>query len=55
MVSNGGRISITLKVVFVTFGENKPHHFKSLKNREWLPGNTKVEEFYEYKNLGVVG
>ena len=22
----------------VTFGETKPHHFESLKNREWLPG-----------------
>ena len=35
----------------VTFGETKPQHFESLKNREWLLGNTKVEE---YKNLGVI-
>ena len=23
----------------VTFGETKPHHFESLKNREWLLGD----------------
>ena len=39
----------------VTFGETKPHHFESLKNRDlWLLGDTKVEELYEYKNLGVL-
>ena len=38
----------------VTFGETKPHHFESLKNREWLLGDTKVEALYEYKNLGVL-
>ena len=38
----------------VTFGETKPHHFLSLKNREWLLGDTKVEELYEFKNLGVL-
>ena len=38
----------------VTFGETKPQHFESLKNREWLLGDTKVEELYEYKNLGVL-
>ena len=38
----------------VTFGQTKPHHFESLKNREWLLGDTKVEELYEYKNLGVL-
>ena len=38
----------------VTFGETKPHHFELLKNREWLLGDTKVEELYEYKNLGVL-
>ena len=37
----------------VTFGETEPH-FGSLKNREWLLGDTKVEELYEYKNLGVL-
>ena len=38
----------------VTFGETKTHHFESLKNREWLPGDTKVKELYEYKDLGVL-
>ena len=38
----------------VTFVATKPHHFESLKNREWLLGDTKVEELYEYKNLGVL-
>ena len=38
----------------VTFGETKPHHSESLKNREWLLGDTKVEELCEYKNLGVL-
>ena len=38
----------------LTFGETKPHHFESLKNREWLLDDTKVEELYEYKNLGVL-
>ena len=38
----------------VTFGETKPHHFESKKNREWLLGDTKLEELYEYKNLGVL-
>ena len=37
----------------VTFGETKPHYFESLKNREWLLGDTEVEELYEYKKLGV--
>ena len=38
----------------VTFGETKPQYFESLKNREWLLGDTKVEELYEYKSLGVL-
>ena len=38
----------------VTFGETKPHHFELPKNREWLLGDTKVEELYEYKNLVVL-
>ena len=38
----------------VTFDETKTHHFESLKSREWLLGDTKVEELYEYKNLGVL-
>ena len=38
----------------VTFGESKPQHFESMKNREWLLGDTIVDELYEYKNLGVL-
>ena len=38
----------------VTFGETKLQHFESLKNREWFQGDTKVEELYRYKNLGVL-
>ena len=38
----------------VTFGETKLQHFESLKNREWFLGNTKVEELYDYENLGVL-
>ena len=38
----------------VTFGETKPQHFESSRNRECFLGDTKVEEVYEYKNLGVL-
>ena len=38
----------------VTFGESKPQHFESMKNRKWLLGDTIVDELYEYKNLGVL-
>ena len=38
----------------VTFGETRPQHFESLKDRERLLGDTKVEELHEYKNLGVL-
>ena len=38
----------------ITFGETKLQYFESLKNREWLLSDTKVEEIYEYKNLGVL-
>ena len=38
----------------VTFGESKPQHFESMKNRVWLLWNTTVDELYEYKNLGVL-
>ena len=38
----------------VTFGESKPQHFESMKNREWLLGDTIVDELYEYKNLGML-
>ena len=42
------------KSEIVTFGESKPQRFKSMKNREWLLGDTIVDERYEYKNLGVL-
>ena len=54
MVSNGGMISNHSKSGVVTFGKTKSQHFESLKNREWLLGDTKVEELYEHKNLGVL-
>ena len=38
----------------VTFGQSKPQHFESMKNRVWLLGNTLIDELYEYKNLGVL-
>ena len=38
----------------VTFGENKPIHSRLMKEREWTLGDTKVDELYEYKNLGVL-
>ena len=38
----------------VTFGETKPIHCKSMKEREWTLGDDTVEELYEYKNLGVL-
>ena len=38
----------------VTFGESKPQHFESMKNRVWLLVDTIVEEIYEYKSPGVL-
>ena len=38
----------------VTFGETKPIHSRLMKEREWTLGDTKVNELYEYKNLGVL-
>ena len=38
----------------VTFGETKPLHSKSMKEREWMLGDAIVNELYEYKNLGVL-
>ena len=38
----------------VTYGESKPQHFESMKNRVWLLGDTIVDELYECKNLGVL-
>ena len=37
-----------------TFGETKPIHSKSMKEREWALGDDTVEELYEHKNLGVL-
>ena len=38
----------------VTFHETKPQRFESLKNRELLLSDTKMEELYEYVSLGVL-
>ena len=38
----------------VTFGETKPIHCQSMKEREWALGDDTVEELYECKNLGVL-
>ena len=38
----------------VTFGETKPIHAQSFKERVWFLGNTLVDELSEYKNLGVL-
>ena len=35
----------------VTFGEPKPIHCKSMKERKWALGDDTVEEHYEYKGL----
>ena len=38
----------------VTFGETKSQCFISMNKRSWALGSEIVEEFYEYKNLGVL-
>ena len=38
----------------VTSGEPKPQHFESMKNCEWLLGDTIVDELYQYKYLGIL-
>ena len=38
----------------ITFGQTKPIHCKSMKEREWALGDDTVEQLYEYKNLGVL-
>ena len=38
----------------VIFGESKPLHCKSMKEREWALGVDTVEGLYGYKNLGVL-
>ena len=43
-----------LKSCVVTFGEAKSVHSRLLTEREWLLGETTVNELCEYKNLGVL-
>ena len=38
----------------ITFGEIKPLHSKSMKEREWMLGDAIVNELYAYKNLGIL-
>ena len=38
----------------IIFGETKPSHSKSMKEREWMLGDAIVNVLYEYKNLGVL-
>ena len=38
----------------VTYGETKPVHFEEMKEREWILGDSTVDDLYEYKNLGVL-
>ena len=38
----------------VTFGEIKPLHSKSMKEREWMLGDAIVNELSAYKNLGIL-
>ena len=50
MVSDGGNHS---KSRIVAFGESKPQHFESMKNRVWLLGDT-IVDLCEHKNLGLL-
>ena len=43
-----------LKSDVVTFGQTKSVHSRLLTEREWLLGETTVNELCEYKNLGVL-
>ena len=38
----------------VTFGETKPLHSKSMKEREWMLGDATEIELHAYKNPGVL-
>ena len=38
----------------VTFGETRIVHCELMKMREWILGLETVDEFSEYKNLGVL-
>ena len=35
----------------VISGGTKSHHFDSMKNHEWLIGETKMEELYQYSTV----
>ena len=43
-----------LKSGVITFGEAKSVHSRLLTDRDWLLGETTVNELFEYKNLGVL-
>ena len=53
-VLNWSKYIIELQSGIVTFGETKPIHAQSLKEREWFLGNTLVDELSDNKNLGVL-
>ena len=38
----------------VTFGETKPIHSQLMREREWMLGESVVDDLFEYKNLGVL-
>ena len=38
----------------VTYGETKPIHSQLMREREWMLGESVVDELFEYKNLGVL-
>ena len=42
------------KSAVVTYGETKPVQFEEMKEREWILGDSILDELYEYKNLGVL-
>ena len=43
-----------IKSGIVTFGETKCQHFISMNKHRWVLGSETVEEFCEYKNIGVL-
>ena len=38
----------------VTFGKRKPIHSQLMRAREWILGDSVVDELFECKNLGVL-
>ena len=38
----------------ITFGETKPIDSQLMREREWMSGESVVDELFEYKNLGVL-